>query len=78
MAVIAWDCADDEYRERAYNGMAAENERLRAALDLARTELQTMGEFLSSEGYFVRARDVQETLHKIAVLTEQSARERDR
>lgn len=32
MAVVAWDCADDEYRERAYNGMAAEIEQLRAAL----------------------------------------------
>ncbi len=34
MAVVAWDCADDKYRERAYNEMAAEIEQLRSDLEL--------------------------------------------
>lgn len=32
MGVIAWDCADDEYRERAYNEMAAEIKWLKDAV----------------------------------------------
>lgn len=32
MTVAAWDCANDEYRERAYNGMAAEIAVMRDAL----------------------------------------------
>ncbi len=31
-APIAWDCADDAYREHAYNCMAEELARLREAL----------------------------------------------
>jgi hypothetical protein len=33
MAVTAWDCADDEYRRKAYEGMAADIERLRREND---------------------------------------------
>jgi hypothetical protein len=31
-APIAWDCADDEYRQRVYNSMAAERAVMLAAL----------------------------------------------
>lgn len=47
MTVVAWDCTDDEYRERAYNGMATEIEELRSLLGCALTEHDgNEGEFL--------------------------------
>lgn len=33
MAVVAWDCADEEYRERAYKAMAVEIDQLKHDLD---------------------------------------------
>lgn len=39
MAVIAWDCADDAYREHAYKCMAIDIARLQEALRLARADL---------------------------------------
>lgn len=39
MTAIAWDCADDAYREHAYHWMAVDIDRLREALRLARADL---------------------------------------
>jgi hypothetical protein len=39
VAIIAWDCADEAYREHAYKCMAIDIARLREALRLARADL---------------------------------------